>query len=234
MPATDTAAAMPSTVSTDPPCPEVPAAFLARLQTLLAGRERVLLGLAGAPGSGKSTLAQALQQALPDIAAVVVPMDGFHLAQAELVRLGRAGRKGAPDTFDSAGYVALLQRLRTPHTGETVYAPAFRREIEEPVAGAIAVPPDTRLVITEGNYLLLSDGAWAGVRALLDEVWYVEVDPAVRLDRLARRHEQFGRTRAAALDWIARTDEPNARRIEATRGRADQVLGWPDQRSTPS
>jgi pantothenate kinase len=214
-------------------CPALPADALARLQALLARGRRVLLGLAGAPGSGKSTLAQALQQALPD-RAVVVPMDGFHLANATLDRLGRADRKGAPDTFDSAGYVALLQRLRTPRDGETVYAPEFRREIEKPIAGAIAVPPTAQLVITEGNYLLLPDGPWAGVRPLLDEVWYVEVDPAVRLDRLARRHERFGRTRAAALDWIARTDEPNARRIETTRDRADRVLRPTDQRSTPS
>jgi len=132
----------------------LPAAERARLEALLADGRRKLLGLVGAPGSGKSTVAQALLDALPG-RAQVVPMDGFHLANAELRRLGRAGRKGAPDTFDSAGYVALLRRLRTQPAGETVYAPEFRRDIEEPVAGAIGVRPDTPLVITEGNYLLL-------------------------------------------------------------------------------
>ncbi|WP_085316697.1 nucleoside/nucleotide kinase family protein [Derxia lacustris] len=205
--------------------PALPPDALARVHQLLAGDGRVLLGLAGAPGSGKSTLALALQQAFAEL-AVVVPMDGFHLANAELARLGRAGRKGAHDTFDSAGYVALLERLRRQRADETVYAPEFRREIEEPVAGAIAVPPQARLVITEGNYLLLDDGHWARVAALLDQRWYVEADPALRLERLAGRHRQFGRSQAAALDWIARTDEPNARLIETTRARADHVFRW--------
>lgn len=195
----------------------------ARIEALLADGRRRLLGLVGAPGSGKSTLALALQQALPG-RAQVVPMDGFHLANAQLQRLGRAGRKGAPDTFDAAGYVALLRRLREQRAGEIVYAPEFRREIEEPVAGAIAVLPQTQLLITEGNYLLLQEGAWAEVAPLLDEVWYVEVDDRVRVERLVQRHQQFGRSREAALAWVADTDEPNARRIAATRGRAHRVV----------
>ena len=199
------------------------AAELARIEALVAGGRRKLLGLVGAPGSGKSTVAQALLDALPGWAQVV-PMDGFHLANKELQRLGRADRKGAPDTFDSAGYVALLRRLREQPAGEIVYAPEFRREIEEPVAGAIAVLPDTPLVITEGNYLLLDEGSWAGVAPLLDEVWYVDVDDALRTERLLRRHQQFGRSREAALAWVAQTDEPNARRIAATRHLAQHVL----------
>ena len=205
----------------------LPAAELARLEALLADGRRKLLGLVGAPGSGKSTVAQALLDALPG-RAQVVPMDGFHLANAELGRLGRAGCKGAPDTFDGAGYVALLRRLRSQPAGETVYAPEFRREIEEPVAGAIAVRPETPLVITEGNYLLLEEGPWAGVAPLLDEVWYVEVDDRLRLERLLRRHQQFGRSREAAQAWVAQTDEPNARRIAATRPRAHHILRLAD------
>ena len=205
----------------------LPAAERARLEGLLADGRRKLLGLVGAPGSGKSTVAQALLDALPG-RAQVVPMDGFHLANAELRRLGRAGRKGAPDTFDSAGYVALLRRLRTQPAGETVYAPEFRRDIEEPVAGAIGVRPDTPLVITEGNYLLLEEGPWAGVAPLLDEVWYVEVDDGLRIERLLRRHQQFGRSLEAAQAWVAQTDEPNARRIAATRPRAHHILRLAD------
>jgi pantothenate kinase len=206
----------------------LPAAELARIEALLADGRRKLLGLVGAPGSGKSTLAQALLDALPG-RAQVVPMDGFHLANAELRRLGRADRKGAPDTFDSAGYVALLRRLRAQQAGdEIVYAPEFRREIEEPIAGAIAVLPSTQLVITEGNYLLLQDGAWAGAAPLLDQTWYVDVDDALRQQRLLQRHQQFGRSREAALAWVAQTDEPNARRIAATRGRADHVFRFGD------
>ena len=205
----------------------LPAAERARLEALLADGRRKLLGLVGAPGSGKSTVAQALLDALPG-RAQVVPMDGFHLANAELRRLGRAGRKGAPDTFDSAGYVALLRRLRTQPAGETVYAPEFRRDIEEPVAGAIGVRPDTPLVITEGNYLLLEEGPWAGVAPLLDEVWYVEVDDGLRIERLLRRHQQFGRSLEVAQAWVAQTDEPNARRIAATRTRAHHILRLAD------
>ncbi len=201
--------------------------LLARAQALLAGGGRRLLGLAGAPGSGKSTLAAALAGALGPQAAVV-PMDGFHLANAELARLGRAGRKGAPDTFDAAGYVALLRRLRHPVAGETVYAPAFRREIEEAVAGCIPVAPEVRLVVTEGNYLLM-DGAFAAVRGLLDESWFVATDEAQRDAWLLARHVAFGRGEAEARAWIEATDQPNARLILATRGRADLAV---DPRAT--
>jgi pantothenate kinase len=211
----------------------VPTDCLDRLATLLtAPRRRAVLGLIGPPGAGKSTFAAALLaawEARHPGTAQVVPMDGFHLANVELARLGRAARKGAPDTFDSAGFVALLRRLRDQPADEVVLAPEFRREIEEPVAGAIPVFPETRLVIVEGNYLLLDDprlGAWGPVRALLDEAWYVDVDPALRLERLVARHVRFGRSPEAARAWVASTDEPNARLIEATRARADRVIAW--------
>ena len=210
-----------------PLLPSLPPESATRLQALMAGGQRRLLGLVGAPGAGKSTLAAALLQAVGADRAQVVPMDGFHLANVELQRLGRAGRKGAPDTFDSAGYVALLQRLREQRPdGDIVYAPEFRREIEEPVAGAIAVLPSTQLVITEGNYLLHDVGPWAGAAAMLDEVWYVDIDDALREERLVRRHEQFGRSAEEARAWVASTDAPNARLIAATRVRAHHVLPW--------
>jgi len=205
----------------------IPAPFLARVDALLAQGGRRLLGLVGPPGAGKSTLAQALLEAFPGVAQVV-PMDGYHLANVELARLGRAGRKGAPDTFDADGYLALLRRLRDQAGDEIVYAPEFRREIEEPIAGAIAVLPATKLVITEGNYLLLDDGPWAGVAALLDDCWFVDIDPALRTDRLVARHRLFGRSAEQAADWVAHTDEPNARRIETTRSRASAVFRWAD------
>ena len=154
-------------------------------------------------------------------------MDGYHLAQVELERLGRAQRKGAPDTFDATGYAALLQRLRQQRASDIVYAPDFRREIEEPVAGALPVFAQTPLIITEGNYLLLDDDrAWAPVAALLDEVWYLQVDARLRLERLTARHVQFGRSREQALAWIEQTDEPNARRIEACAHRASRAVRW--------
>ena len=151
-------------------------------------------------------------------------MDGFHLANSSLQRLGRAQRKGAPDTFDAEGYAALLQRIRHQAPGSTVYAPEFRREWEEGIAGAIAVQADTPLIITEGNYLLLDEGVWPQVRACLDEVWYLEVAPEQRLQWLVQRHMRFGRSAEQALQWVEQTDEPNARRIEASRHRADWVF----------
>ena len=200
-------------------------AYQARLDSLRKSGGRKILGIAGPPGCGKSTLATALLEWLGND-AVVVPMDGYHLANVELARLGRAGRKGAEDTFDSAGYVALLRRLKNQPSNEIVYAPEFRREIEEPIANAIPVFPETPLVITEGNYLLLDHGHWASVSGLLDEVWYVDVDHAVRRERLVKRHMRFGRSRAEAEAWVTTTDEPNAVRIEATKHRADVIFTW--------
>ena len=201
----------------------LPAGALERARQLLATGRRTVLGIAAAPGAGKSTLAAGLQQAL-GVAAQVVPMDGYHLANSELQRLGRAGRKGAPDTFDAAGYVNLLSRIRDQQPGETIYAPEFRRDLEEGIAGAIAIDASTPLIITEGNYLLMEDGAWSGVRSVLHEAWYLDIDTALRQQRLLERHMRFGRSREAALHWIEVTDEPNAQRIERTRHRADWIL----------
>jgi len=200
--------------------------MLARARALIATGERKILGIAAAPGAGKSTLAQALAQALGR-QAQVVPMDGFHLANSELQRLGRAARKGAPDTFDAQGYLHLLQHIRAQQPGQTLYAPEFRREIEEAIAGAIAIEASTPLIITEGNYLLLEDGAWEGVRGALDEACYLDLATEVRQQRLLERHMRFGRSREAALHWIAHTDEPNAQRVQRSRHRADWVIAQP-------
>ena len=184
----------------------------------LAGRgDRAILGIAGAPGGGKSTLAAALVAELGE-AAVLVPMDGFHLAQAELVRQGTRHRMGAPHTFDVLGYAALLRRLRA--ADETVYAPAFRREIEEPIAGAIAVPREIPLVVTEGNYLLL----WPDIKPLLDECWYVDTDEELRVQRLIQRHIQFGKTPEYARAWVMRSDEVNAALVAQTASSADHLV----------
>ncbi|WP_327328527.1 nucleoside/nucleotide kinase family protein [Streptomyces sp. NBC_01210] len=206
-----------------PPRPQYPPHLLYRARELAVPGRRLILGIAGAPGAGKSTLAAHLVEALDGL-AVLVPMDGFHLAQAELVRLGRAGRKGAPDTFDAAGYAALLARLRVPAPGDTVYAPAFDRALEESVAGSIPVDPGTPLVVTEGNYLLHDEGPWAQVRPLLDEVWYLEIDDAVRVRRLVDRHVRFGKQRAYAERWVQDSDERNARLVARGRNRADFVV----------
>lgn len=195
--------------------------LVARVRSLAGPGERALVGLTGPPGAGKSTLGAALVTALGDD-AVLVPMDGFHLADPELDRLGRRQRKGAPDTFDAAGYVHLLRRLRD-RTDDVVYAPVFHREQEQAVAAELPVPRETPLVLTEGNYLL-ADGPFAPVRALLTQCWYVDVDPATRVERLVARHVRHGRARDAAEQWVLRSEEANARLVAQGRARADLVV----------
>ena len=196
---------------------------LAQRAAALAGQPgRAILGITGPPAAGKSTLAgQLLAELAPH--ASLVPLDGFHLAHHVLEKLGTVHRKGAPDTFDAAGYVALLRRLRDPAEG-TVYAPEFRREIEDSVANAIRVPPDVRLVITEGNYLLVRSGRWAELAGLLDEVWYLDPDEPTRLRWLTDRHVRYGRSAAEAAAWAAGPDQRNAELIEATKPRADLTI----------
>ena len=199
-----------------------PTTLLERARRLVASGRRRILGIVGPPGGGKSTVARLVVAQLGD-AAALVPMDGFHLAQDELVRLGRRDRMGAPDTFDADGYVALLRRLRDA-TDSVVYAPEFRREIEEPIAGAIAIPRSVPLVVTEGNYLLLEHGGWDGVRALLDESWYVEVDEETRIERLVKRHVAFGKAPGEAREWTMGSDQRNAEVVARTAHRADLVV----------
>ncbi|MER6490956.1 MULTISPECIES: nucleoside/nucleotide kinase family protein [Streptomyces] len=194
-----------------------------RARSLAQDDRRAVLGIAGSPGSGKTTLAERLVRALngpgePWVAHV--PMDGFHLADVELDRLGLRDRKGAPETFDAAGYAALLRRLREEPDGSVVYAPGFERVLEQPIAGAVPVLPTARLIVTEGNYLLL----WPRVRSQLDEVWFCEPDEEERLRRLIARHEEFGKTHAEAVAWVLRSDQPNAELVAATRDRADLVV----------
>ena len=190
----------------------------------LADGPRRLLGITGAPGAGKTVLATALVAEL-GTRARLVGMDGFHLSNAELARLGRLDRKGAPDTFDADGYVALLGLLKRGDSAAR--APRFDRAVEEPVANAVDIPSDVSLVITEGNYLLLDTPPWSGIRALLDECWYVEVPEQERLARLVRRHVSYGRTAEQAHDRAAGSDLRNARLIAASRRQATRIVRPP-------
>ncbi|MET8910790.1 nucleoside/nucleotide kinase family protein [Micromonospora sp. NPDC004551] len=210
-----------------PPAQSLPLGELvARARALAGDGPRQLLGIAGAPGAGKSTLAERIVAEVGP-AARLVPMDGFHLAQAELARLGRDARKGAPDTFDVNGFVSMLRRLRRLEP-TSVWAPAFRRDLEEPVAGAIEVPPEVRLVVTEGNYLLLRDEPWEEVRTLLHQVWFLDLDAELRVRRLTARHEAYGKTPEQARAWALGSDEANARLVAGTAGHADLVVRLAD------
>ena len=196
----------------------------------LAGRlavpgERHILGLTGAPGAGKSTVAQQLVDALGPELSVLVPMDGFHLANEVLIELGRLDRKGAHDTFDDGGYARLIAAVHDQQPGgPVVYAPRFRREIEESIGSAVPVPSDVPLVITEGNYLLMQSDAWPAARAMIDEVWFLAPHTAVRHERLVARHEAYGKSPEEAQFWALGSDERNAELIGSTAQRADRIL----------
>jgi pantothenate kinase len=204
-------------------------ALVARGRDLAQRPGRAILGITGAPGAGKSTHARELAERLraDGVIVALVPMDGFHFPQAELVRRGLRDVMGRIDTFDADGYLALVRRLRD-ETEQTVTAPDFDRTSEEPVPDSIRVDPDVRLVITEGNYLLDDEPPWPDVRATLDEVWFVETDDTARVERLLARHVEFGKTDEEAQRWMAQVDEPNAVRVTARRGEADLVVDLSD------
>lgn len=224
---------MPRPPFTDPS--PIDAALLAELTARAVGLvepgRRAFLGITGAPGAGKTTLAERLVAALRQEppaglggdAVSHVPMDGFHLADAQLERRGLRDRKGAPETFDGYGFLALLDRLQA-ETDHPVFVPGFERDLEQPLAAALAVEPDVRLVVTEGNYLLLEEEPWAAVRQRLDEVWFVQLPDDERLRRLVARHVEFGKSAEAAWAWVLGPDEANAGRILATSARADLVV----------
>ncbi|WP_235020104.1 nucleoside/nucleotide kinase family protein [Ruania rhizosphaerae] len=191
---------------------------------------RIIVGIVGAPGSGKSTLTDALHRELDahGLSSAVVGMDGFHLAQAELERLGRTDRKGAIDTFDAHGYLALLHRLRDQVPGDgVIYAPRYvRGSIEEPIGSAVPVAPDVQVVLTEGNYLLADIPPWDEIRAIVDETWFVATDPVSRRGRLLARHLANGKTMERALAFTDGSDARNAELIESTAPRADVQVAW--------
>jgi len=222
-----------------PPCRESPdtintdvEGLADRLRGLVGGQagglgegrgRRILVGICGAPGAGKSTLAAELAQVLGPDTAVVVPMDGFHLATDIIRGTPLLARRGAIDTFDPGSYLSLLRRLRA-RDEEVVYAPSFRRGLEEPIAASVGIPRRIPVIITEGNYLLADAPEWRAIRGELDAVWYLDTPAAVRLPRLIGRHVEFGRAQTDAAAFARGSDQANSHLIESTRGAADLIV----------
>ncbi|AJE82768.1 hypothetical protein SLNWT_2392 [Streptomyces albus] len=218
----------------DVPAPGTLDQLAAEAWRLTEGRPRAVLGLAGPPGAGKSTLARALVTAVEQVrgpgTAAYLPLDGFHLSNAQLRRLGLSDRKGSEPSFDVHGYAALLARVCAATAEPSpygVYVPDFDRTLDEPVAARHLVPPTARLVVTEGNYLACDLPGWREARALMAGCWYVAAPRAVRRARLLDRHVHHGRTPGAARDWVAANDDPNGELVEASRARADRILTPP-------
>ncbi|EEW25166.1 nucleoside triphosphate hydrolase [Rhodobacter ferrooxidans] len=184
------------------------------------GPGRFLTALAGPPGSGKSTLAADLVRALGP-GAKAVPMDGFHFDDRVLIARGARDRKGAPDTFDVQGFLHLLRRLRAE---DEVAIPLFDRDLEISRAGAEIITAADRLLVVEGNYLLLNEAPWTEAAPLFDLTVWIEV-PEAELDRrLLARWAHHGKTPAQARAWIDGNDLPNIRRVQRQSRPADLVI----------
>jgi pantothenate kinase len=193
-----------------------------------AGGRRVILGLAGPPGAGKSTLAAAIagyaRSLRGDDWAALLPMDGYHLSNAQLERLGLLDRKGAPATFDADGYAAMLARVAADD-GRDIYVPDYDRVVHhEPIAARLLIPAAARLVVTEGNYLALDAPPWRAARRLIDRLWYVEARDELRESRLVARQLAGGRDERSARDWVSRSDRPNGELVKASKASADRVI----------
>jgi pantothenate kinase len=184
--------------------------------------KRFVVAIAGAPGSGKSTLSANLLGLFPEGSAVVVPMDGFHYDDAILTKKELLPRKGAPETFDYAGFETLIRRIRA--ADQEVAIPVFDRTMELSRAAASIIGPDVKFVLVEGNYLLLDEAPWAGLSSLFDYSIFVEVERTELERRLIERWLDHDHTEDQARQRVKSNDLPNADRVLARRRAADMVM----------
>jgi pantothenate kinase len=196
---------------------------LERASLLQESSTRYILGIVGKPGVGKSTFTDFLREHLSQELFAILPMDGFHMSNEELLELGRRDRKGAPDTFDVTSFTQTLAAIKESN-GADIKFPIFKREIEASIPDAGVIPAQAKLVIVEGNYLLHDQSGWEQVGGYLDESWYLQVDDEQRMQRLIARHIAFGKSPEDAKDWSKGTDEANARVIQESEAKADFVV----------
>lgn len=184
--------------------------------------ERFVVAIAGPPASGKSTRAAAIAELLPQGSAVVVPMDGFHYDDAVLEQKGLRHCKGAPETFDFAGFASLLRRIKS-REGE-IAIPVFDRSMELSRNAAAIIDANTKFILVEGNYLLLDEAPWSGLEDVFDFSIYVDVAREELERRLVQRWRDHGRPDDAARHWIDSNDLPNIDRVQQARRKADLVI----------
>ena len=195
-----------------------------QIQSLLAGQSpRTLIGIVGKPGAGKSTVVEEIQKRFDFKDVSIIPMDGFHLSNEELISLGRRDRKGAPDTFDVEGFTSLIKRVKSDSNVDHKF-PIFHREIEASIADEGIVPKESKVVVIEGNYLFSEDHNWNGIHPLLDHTWFIDINDEIRLERLIARHIRYGKTPEEAEAWSRGSDETNARFIDLTAYRAENLI----------
>ena len=195
-----------------------------QIQSLLDGQSpRTLIGIVGKPGAGKSTVVEQIQNKYQTHEVSIIPMDGFHLSNKELISLGRRERKGAPDTFDVEGFISLIEKVKLESQVDHKF-PIFHREIEASIADEGMVPKESKVVVIEGNYLFSEDYNWSAVYPLLDHTWFIEIDDEIRIERLIARHVRYGKTPEEAENWSRGSDETNARFIGLTANRAENRI----------
>ena len=190
-------------------------------------KDRYLLGITGCPAAGKSMLAGKLTDEINfrtgDDLAAVVPMDGFHLPNSILKERSLAKVKGAPETFDADSFVELINRLYE-FPDQSIMCPAYDRRTHDPVENAITIQPGNRLIIVEGNYLLLNISPWNTIHTKMNEVWYIDAPLQTVKERLFHRHISGGASKDEAERKVASVDLPNAELTKKTCSLADKII----------
>ena len=184
---------------------------------------RTIIGIVGKPGAGKSTVVSEIRNQFSADEVAIIPMDGYHLSNEELIKLGRRNRKGAPDTFDVAGFVSLVTKVKYEIAKDHTF-PIFHREIEASKVDEGIVLRNTKVIVIEGNYLFSEEFNWNKVFPLLDQSWFIEIDDEIRMQRLIARHIKYGKTPQEAKEWSRGSDEANAEFIAKSANRAERII----------